>query len=217
MEMDDSWYMDWYCTQASPEEKRLVKKVEEFGELFDDMLFQEGTRTYELIKCQTKENGSDEWIDDEMQLPDELSCFSYTFFHFKVEQLERGLGQYNRIDQTMTIIPEKLEDDSAILHEMIHIHEEVINELPMYYHDMIYWSLYIDLKNKIPKLDEILTGHAHLLTETSIYNWGGLHDILFMLKSFELDIRMRYPLGTVFAYGREKELKDYTYINDDIQ
>jgi hypothetical protein len=60
-------------------------------------------------------------------------------------------------------------------------------------------------------LDEIITSHAHMLTGSSLYARGGLHDILFLLKSFDLDIRMGYSLGTVFAYGRSDEFKDYSY------
>lgn len=44
MKMDDSWYMEWYWTQATPDEKRLIDKVGGFEHLFEDMLFQEGTR-----------------------------------------------------------------------------------------------------------------------------------------------------------------------------
>ena len=49
MKMDDSWYMEWYWTQATPDEKRLIDKVGGFEHLFEDMLFQEGTSTYELL------------------------------------------------------------------------------------------------------------------------------------------------------------------------
>lgn len=111
--------------------------------------------------------------------------------------------------------PEAVDDDATILHELIHLHEYVINDLPMYFHDMVFWALYKDLKKKIPQLDEIITGHAHMLTEATLYSRGGLHDILFLLKSFDLDIRMGYPLGTVFAYGRADEFKDYSYTKVD--
>lgn len=30
MKMDDRWYMEWYWTQATPDEKRLIDKVGEF-------------------------------------------------------------------------------------------------------------------------------------------------------------------------------------------
>ena len=94
---------------------------------------------------------------------------------------------------------------------MIHLHEAVINDLPMYFHDMLYWALYKELKVKILQLDEIITQHAHILTGSTLYSAGGLHDILFLLKSFDLDIRQGYPLGTVFAYGKEDEFRKYSY------
>ena len=68
--------------------------------------------------------------------------------------------------------------------------------------------------DKIPELDNIITGHAHLLNESVLYKQGGLHDILFLLKSFDLDIRMGYPLGTVFGYGRIDIFKKYIYVKE---
>ena len=211
MKMDESWFMEWYWQESTPEEKRLVDKVGSFEKYYEDMLFQPGTSTYELIQCKSKRVGDDEWMDDEVDLPEQLAYFSYTFFRFIVAPLDDCNGSFNHAEQTITISPEYLEDDSVILHEMIHMHEYAINDLPLYFHDMVYWSLYKDLRNKIPKLDEIITGHAHLLTGSTLYSTGGLHDVLFLLKSFELDIRMGYPLGTVFGYGRDEELKEYSY------
>ena len=72
MKMDDSRYMNWYWSEATPAEKRLVDKISEFGELFADMLFGPDSSTHELIKCQSKPQGSDVWIDDEVDLPEQL-------------------------------------------------------------------------------------------------------------------------------------------------
>ena len=214
MNMDGSWFVDWYRVTASQEEKQLFDRVNEFADLFEDMLFRRETCTYSLIQCKSKSQDSDEWVDDEIDLPHELAYFSYTFFHFKVEQMEDCDGAFSHDDQALTVTPQALANDSTILHEMIHLHEYVINDLPLFYHDMVYWALYKDLKEKIPALDDIITSHAHLLTGSTIYSSGGLHDILFLLKSFDLDIRMGYPLGTVFAYGREEEFKGCSYKND---
>ena len=49
--------MEWYWTQATPDEKRLIDKVGEFEYLFEDMLFQEGTGTFELLQCKSKPQG----------------------------------------------------------------------------------------------------------------------------------------------------------------
>lgn len=214
MNMDDKWFIDGQLTQTTSDEERLIDKIYDFENLFDDMLFKEDSITYELLKCQSKQQDSNIWTDDTVQLPDALEYFSYTFFRFKVEPLDGCDGLFRYDDQTLIVTPLALDNDRTILHELIHLHEFVINEQPMYFHDMVYWALYKDLKKKIPKLDEIITGHAHLLTGSSIYSSGGLHDILFLLKSFDLDIRMEYPLGTVFSYGRDEEFKNYTYIRD---
>lgn len=188
--MDESWFTEWYWKQANPDEKRLFDRVGELGDLFEDMLFEKGSSTYELLKCQSKLQDSDEWMDDEVDPPDELRYFNYTFFHFKVESLDGYDGAFSNTNQTLTVTPLALDDDRVILHEMIHLHEFVVNDLPLYFHDMVYWALYKDLKNKIPGSDEIITGHAHLLTGSTLYSSGGLHDILFLLKSFDLDIQM---------------------------
>ena len=219
MNKDIEWFPVWFKTQATEQEKQLVKKVgyfedEDERQLFGDMLFREGTSTYELIKCQSMFQGSDEVVDDVVPVPSELANFEYMWFHFKVEKLDDCDGMFRPADQTLIVTPKKLEDDCTILHELIHLHEFVINSLAMYIHDMVYWALYKDLKNKIPELDNIITGHAHMLTGTILCEEGGEHDILFLLKSFDLDIRMGYPLGTVFAYGRTKDFESYSYKKD---
>ena len=69
--------------------------------------------------------------------------------------------------------PESIDDDIVLMHEMIHLHEFVINEQPMFFHDMLLWALYTDLRKKIPNLDFIISDHAHALTSSSIYWRGG--------------------------------------------
>ena len=94
---------------------------------------------------------------------------------------------------------------------MIHLYESFINELSWSRHDMLVWALFQDLREKIPALDEIVNHHSHQLTQANLESAGGNHDLLFLLKSFDLDIRMDYPLGTVFAYGRQDLFKGYSY------
>jgi len=208
MFMDDSSFMKWRWEEAPPEDIALWERVENFGELFEDMCFKPGTKPFELTRCKAK--GDDgEWFDTAMSLPDELEYFSYTWFRYKVEKQEGLSGSFNHLESVLRVEPDAV--DSTVLHEMIHLHEFLINDQPLYMHDMLYWALYQDLKDKIPKLDEIITGHAHLLTGSSLFSEGGLHDILFLLKSFDLDIRMGYPLGTVFGYGRNDDFKGYDY------
>ena len=201
--------LGWY-ESASEEERTLIDMVYEYGSMFEDMLFESGTHSYDLIKCQAL-LPSGEWIDDEYGRPEELEYFSYDWFNFKVDELTDSLGFYNHAEQILCVDIDSLKNKEVILHEMIHLHEYVINELPLFYHDMLYWSLYSNLKDRIPELDGIITEHAHILNEHQLFSVGGLHDILFLLKSFDLDIRMNYPLGTVFGYGRSEEFSQYSY------
>lgn len=202
-------FFEWYNSEASDPEKVLAEKVMDFGELFTDMLFRPGTSAYELTKVSVEDpDGSQRCVG--WGLPEELESFDYTSYFYKVEELSDCDGYYNHADKTLCVAPDQVEVDATILHEMIHLHESVINDLPMYYHDMVYWALYKDLKEKIPGLDGIISHHAHILTGSDLYAAGGLHDILFLLKSFDLDIRQGYPLGTVFEYDNAFEAYSYT-------
>lgn len=95
MKMDDRWYMDWYWKEATEKEKQLLDKMYDLGPLFEDMLFERGTDTYDLIQCDTKDSGTGEWVEDEVPRPDAFEYFSYTFFHIRVEETEGCDGYYN--------------------------------------------------------------------------------------------------------------------------
>lgn len=78
LDMDDSWHLEWLQSNPPDEEMKLFNCLYDMGDYFSDMLFEEGSSTYELIKCQSQlDDGS--WQDDTIDLPDELTCFSYTF------------------------------------------------------------------------------------------------------------------------------------------
>ena len=209
MDFEGDAFCQWYNFEATEDEKVLYSRVaDDFGILFEDMIFRPGTYSSELTKCYS-ELSQGEIYDI---LPDELANFDYFNFYYKAEQPDDCDGYFDREKKILCASPDAA--DSTILHEMIHLHEFVINQLPMYWHDTLYWALYKNLRDKIPELDNIITGHAHLLNESVLYKQGGLHDILFLLKSFDLDIKMGYPLGTVLAYGRAEDFKKYSYKNE---
>lgn len=62
-------------------------------------------------------------------------------------------------------LEEAATDDATILHEMIHLHEGVINGLPFYFHDVLYWARYQDLCKKVANLDDAISQYAHILIE----------------------------------------------------
>ena len=210
MDFEEDAFCQWYNFEATEDEKVLYSRVaDDFGILFEDMIFRPGTYSSELTKCYS-ELYQDEIYDS---LPDELANFDYFNFHYKAEQPDDCDGYFDREKMLLCAPPDAA--DSTILHEMIHLHEFVINQLPMYWHDALYWALYKNLRDRIPELDNIITDHAYLLNESVLYKQGGLHDILFLLKSFDLDIKMGYPLGTVLAYGRADDFKQYSYIKGE--
>lgn len=125
--MTDHDFSTW-CCNAAPEDRALYERVEDFGELFEDMLFKPGTGTYELTKVRTADdNGT--WITVGESLPDELEYFDYTCFRFKAEQPADCAGYFNAQEAVLCAPPDA--KDSTILHEMIHLHESVINDLPI--------------------------------------------------------------------------------------
>ena len=127
-------------------------------------------------------------------------------FTFAVGDPGEGFsGECNTANMTITIAPESAEDDNVLLHEMIHAFEHLIDRLRSYsqLHDVVLLCLYNDLKPKIPDLDGRIIHHAHLETGVGITEDGGRHDVLFLLKSFDLDLRLGRPLGTVCGYERD--------------
>lgn len=198
---------DWQLT-ASPDELHLLDKVYSFSDLFNDMIFAKGSSTYDFVKCQVKDTDSDEnaWIDDDsLLLPEEIEYLNYGSFTYHVKDLGKANGQFSGEDFSISISPNSIDDDSVILHELIHLHEFVIDLLPTFFHDAILFCLYKDLSKKICDLDDRIEAHGHILNSSAIAAIGGEHDILFLLKSFDLDLRKGYKLGTVFGYGLTEE------------
>ena len=201
------WF-DWYNEEATNAERYLFNRIEELGDLFGDMLFEKGSASYSLISCssQREENGS--WEEDEMGLPDLITNFTYEDYRTNVSGIVGSDGYYDHENQIICLPPGAAQDDASILHEMIHLHEMLLSELEPYFHDIIFWALYQDLRKKIHGLDTIINEHAHVLNESQLYKAGGSHDILFLLKSLDLDLCMGYPLGRIFAYGAEEFLSE---------
>lgn len=192
---------------CSPAVRLLIDRIEEHAPLFSDMLFEPDSLTGKFIAVQEKGIDDSEWHDTVMDRPDQLEYFAYSWFLFGVEDLGGFLGTYSALEYKLTVSPKCIDQDDVILHEMIHLHEAVLDGLPTYYHDAVLYCLYKDLRGKIPSLDDHIEAHGHILNESLLSNSGGRHDILFLLKSFDLDLKMGYSLGTVFGYGMTNKIK----------
>lgn len=132
----------------------------------------------------------------------QIDYFTYDWFSFAVDaEIDSDCcGYFRRVDQLLCVSPEH-NDETTILHEMIHLHEAVLSSVPSYFRDIVFISLYWDLREKISDLDDIIKGHSNILNENDLFGQGGEHSVLFLLKSFDLDLRRDEPLGTIFGYG----------------
>jgi len=74
---------------------------------------------------------------------------------------------------------------------MIHAYEYM---LPENYRQFLTIMLFDKLQKRIPRLLKKIKKDMHTLLQ--------IHEPLFLLKSFDLDLRLRKPLGTVYNYER---------------
>ena len=161
------------------------------------------------------------------ELPDEISLASdVDNFSYVVGELANGtMAETNIKTHTVTVAPEYENDDTVLLHELIHVFEwfyrpenepyknqygtMVSPYIAPFIRDVLFISLYNyvnkRVKEKYPNedLDLRILEHAHYLPGEQITLQGGNHDILFYLKSLDLDLRLGFPLGTVCGYGRD--------------
>ena len=88
----------------------------------------------------------------------------------------------------------------TLLHEMIHAYDSELAKYPTW-RDFVLIYLYNKLSNKLgrKRIDSILTLESHPEFYVNI-----AHNLLFVLKSLDLDLLLNKKLGSVFSYGRVK-------------
>lgn len=120
-----------------------------------------------------------------------------------VEDTPVFLGQCNSLERTLAITKSYLQDKRVILHEMIHAHENILDSTHYsVLRENLLIALYKKLSPRISDLEQRIAEHSEIYSQTKVMSSGGKHDLLFFLKSLDLDIRCHYPLGTVCGYGR---------------
>ena len=179
---------------SSEDSHKLLNKAYENIELFDDMVFDEDSITGKLRELSEGELA---------ELSPTLEAFSYTeCVGFKIGELncKQAAGEYNALTRTITIPEQYADEDYILLHEMIHAHEHLLDELHPVYREGLFLCLMEELKGKIDNLDELLLSFTRYSISTEMAN-SNTHSALFVLKSLDLDLKMGYELGTVYAYG----------------
>ena len=158
------------------------------GEYFADMTLQEDSEYYRIIEVASND----------------YSYFSLTIDDcgFALEALpENVFGRYYRENRVIALNSAVAVRKSVLLHEMIHFYEDSLSKLNSAINEWLLIQLYNKLKDQISGLDELMLSHADLLSISDLEESGGKHGLLFLLKSYDLDLACGYPLGTVMGYG----------------
>lgn len=175
----------------SNEEFALMQKAYEVqGDLFEDMT------------CDG--NG----FERTESLPCNLEHFGLEKYHFSIDDDNSAMGQFNNETQTLTIGKDYIGDERVWLHELIHLYEHNIESVPgsMVFRDAVIWHLYCKLRDSIADLDRMIGMYMQMDYVCHIYHLGGAHDLLFFLKSLDIDLAKGWALYTTFEYDAREIL-----------
>lgn len=188
-------FQEWFFNR-SPEEFKLYSTILDYGEsYFEDMTFQENSLCWNIYSF-IVENFEELYLD--------LSSSKWMYRFLIVEDTPEFLGQCNSLERTISITQSHINDKKTILHEMIHAYENILDSVGYsVLRENLLIALYRKLLPKISDLEQRIADHSELYSQTNVMNSGGKHDLLFFLKSLDLDIRCGYDLGTVCGYGRD--------------
>lgn len=124
------------------------------------------------------------------------------FIDDSVEFAETQAGAYNyMINQFIFSSLHKI-NKPVILHEMLHFYQYSIEDYLE--KEFLVLRYAEELRHKIKNFDDFmftfLSFHSEYEEENGITrNWDD-HNMFFFFRSLLLDIRLNYPLGTVFGY-----------------
>lgn len=220
MDMIGFNFQKWYYEIASEDERALWNRAAEMGhDYLDDMVFADGTCTESFKKVLAKSTKGSvydddymdgEWTDDYAPLPDSIEYFGFNFVRTKVVDNSNKSGYFNVVDDIPEIVINKnyIDDDPTIAHELIHLYEYVLDEYKPIFRDAVFWGIYQNLKKRVTGLDDAISYFLDLLNTEEINKEGGNHDLLFFVKSIDIDVNMKLPLGTVFGYEQDEVLNE---------
>ena len=202
--IEKNHYHEFDPFDATPEELELYQQVVSLKyNYFDDMSFQTESIVGKYV------NLADGSVYPDLEKLQNIDWESYTFCVGEFANPE-FLASFTPNTKTLKVSEKCLAEDYVLLHELIHIHEHILDTLPAYYRDILTLSLYNDLSPKLKKrgndLDAMLASFCHVVNEVMIESAGGTHSPLFFLKSLDIDLRRGYPLGRVLSYGWDEKL-----------
>lgn len=187
-------YYEWWSNRP-PEVLRMCEKIIKYEMYFTDMSLNENGLLKDYI-------ANPLW--DYIEPPEELLLHNpSSYFKIYVGNLKDCNGCVNVKDRILAIDNDSADKREVILHEMIHAHEILLEEKNTLLRDVLLFELYKKLKPIFSNLDEIIRKHANFFRYNQTIGTGGTHDILFLLKSLELDTILNVRPGTVFGYDAD--------------
>lgn len=178
---------------TTPQEERILNKIYEFEEkYFSDLTLMDCKK--DLTSYREKVSNKWKTVYGEFYIEEKISFVDKNWRIIFIDEL-LGLGCCGG-EEKIIGIAESVEDyDPTLLHEMIHGYEFMLEPYPCY-HQYVLIKLYEKLSIQIPNLYKFFTWDLHINNTVN-------HSPLFLLKSLDLDIRLKLPYGTVYGYGRE--------------
>jgi hypothetical protein len=131
---------------------------------------------------------------------------SIEYWRFALKKLRTCDGRCNA-KKYLIEIDHKHNDMRTLLHEMIHAYEVMLNDSyvssVLQLHNYIMLDLYERLRGKIGRrrLWQIINTDTHEYLQEGVW-----HSRLFLLKSLDLDIRLKKKLGFIYCYERDNRL-----------
>ena len=180
------------------------EKIEEYERAyFEDMTLQPGSILDDFMWRKAEYdsgNREEDWIAPDMGL-------GHNGYTVKIDDLSASGDIAVCEDEShVIVIDSKYTDDKiVILHEMIHAYVGLFREGKPHMSligiaELLLVRLYANLQKKIPDLDKRIIDHQNMI-DVEIFAQHGPHDLLFFLKSLDLDLRLGFPLGTVCGHG----------------
>jgi hypothetical protein len=204
----EALYFEWENNEATDTETGISINMG-LNELkyFEDMTFREDSITHDFIceQFQNKETGELHEMGIDLERILDLSIRTY---RVKVSKLRSCIGQCDYRKRIIKIHSDHADHQELLLHEMIHAYVEQLKNDKDYTHrwlretlrDLLTFCLYKKLTPLIANLDDLILEHTHVMTQKAISEVGGAHGLLFLLKSFDLDLRLEIPLGSIRGY-----------------
>lgn len=111
-----------------------------------------------------------------------------------------SMSAYHADTKTLQLMPEHVDDENVLLHEMIHAFEFLLDDTVPALREILALQLYKKLSAKHPDLDAYLDNFINRRTFLDIAKDGGPHGLLFALKALDIDDRKGWKPGTTFGY-----------------